>query len=106
MRCRETCVQTYKNQKPKSLDRTDVVRDVEKNGASIISMSPDHLPLFRVPTLFFPRNPIAMRFALFWPAESRKARLRKLHVQRVNLFVADVTQGIQGALGTDAGPLT
>ena len=28
MRCQETCVQTYKNQKPNSLDTSDVVRDV------------------------------------------------------------------------------
>ena len=27
-RCQETCVQIYKNQKPNSLDTSDVVRDV------------------------------------------------------------------------------
>lgn len=47
-----------------------------------------------------------MRYAVFSPAERRKTQPRKLHVQRVNLFVADVTQGIQGAVRTDAGPLT
>jgi hypothetical protein len=30
MRRQEMCVQTYKNQKPKSLGTADVVRDVEK----------------------------------------------------------------------------
>jgi hypothetical protein len=47
MRCQETCVQTYKNQKPNSLDTSDVVRDVVNKALALRTRSVSAIAIFR-----------------------------------------------------------